>query len=35
MRGRAVSRSSLALHDHVLQAYGLLWLALMVIGLYA
>ncbi len=25
----------LALHDHVLQGYGLMWVALMVIGLYA
>ena len=24
----------LALHDHVLQGYGLLWVALMVIGVY-
>jgi hypothetical protein len=25
----------LALHDHVLQGYGLLWVALMAIGIYA
>jgi len=33
--GRGGEPEELALHDHVLQGYGLLWAALMAIGLYA
>ena len=32
--GKGGEPEQLALHDHVLQSYGLLWLALMCIGLY-
>ena len=33
--GEGGEPEQLALHDHVLQGYGLLWVALMAIGLYA
>jgi decaprenyl-phosphate phosphoribosyltransferase len=33
--GRGGEPEQLALHDHVLQGYGVLWLAFMAIGLYA
>ncbi len=33
--GKGGEPEKLALHDHVLQCYGLLWAGLMVIGLYA
>ena len=33
--GQGGEPEQLALRDHVLQGYGLMWLALMVLGLYA
>lgn len=33
--GQGGEPEQLALHDHILQGYGALWLALMIIGLYA
>jgi decaprenyl-phosphate phosphoribosyltransferase len=33
--GKGGEPERLVLHDHVLQAYGLLWVAFMVIGIYA
>jgi decaprenyl-phosphate phosphoribosyltransferase len=33
--GKGGEPERIALHDHVLQGYGLLWVALMVIGVYA
>jgi decaprenyl-phosphate phosphoribosyltransferase len=33
--GKGGEPERLALHDHVLQGYGLLWVALMAIGIYA